>query len=201
VSQKLKIRPQAEQPAAGAVVEPEPAPAAAEGAPESQPSGSLVWKLAGGAVFAVIVLVCGAVYTHMQRQVADLRHELSHLSGDLRKDLGRLHESYGTMVKKHDHDGRVRQVWDSLKELRADRYDLTTLKERCSALSEAVKSSDAERQLLAGEVGKMRERKASEDERQALAREIRALRERIAQLEGGKAPVTRAGHAEEQDRP
>jgi hypothetical protein len=198
VSQKRKSRPLAGAPAA-----PESSPTA-RGEPDATPeqkdeaAGSLPWKLAGIGLFLVALLTGTAVYMHLQRQVRDLRNELGQLGTDLRKDLARLHESYGTMVKKHDHDGRVRQVWDALKELRADRSDLTILKERCAALLERLKAGDEERRQIAGEVRHLREGKAGEDERQALAREIRAIRERMAQLEGGKAVVVPAGHAEEQ---
>jgi hypothetical protein len=106
------------------------------------------------------------------------------------------------MIKKDDHNGRLSKVWEAMKELRADRADLTTLRERCSVLLEVYKAGEQERRALADEVRRLRDRKAALAEREALLGEIRAIRERIAQLENrpAKAPVRTAGHSEEAGR-
>jgi hypothetical protein len=161
----------------------------------------LFWRIFGGTVLSIVALVCMAAYQHLGCQVAGLRNDLGHLSGDLRKDLGRISESYADLVKKEECNTRVRGVWDAIKELRADRSDLTTLKERCAVLLEVFKAGEAERQKLAKEIQALRESGAGASERRELVREIRAIRERIAALEGGQSHPTTTGDAEEQEKP
>jgi hypothetical protein len=161
----------------------------------------VVWRVFGSAVLSIVALVCLAAYQQLTGQVACLRHELSHLNKDLRKDLGRISESYGELVKKEECNTKVRGVWDAIKELRTDRSDLTTLKERCAVLLEVFKAGEAERQQLVKEIQALRESSASAQERRELVKEIHAIRERIAALEGGPArpATTPAGDAEEQE--
>jgi hypothetical protein len=188
---------------------PDAAPEPATGLPEAvveQPPASrmpLFWRLFGGTVVAAVAVVGVAVYQQMQSQVSAQRRELAALNKELRKDLAQIGGNYSEMIKKEDHGNRMRTVWDTIKELRSDRSDLTTMKERCSLLLEVYKSGEEERRALAAEVRRLRESKTASDERDALVREIRLLRERIAQLETrpGKLKVIQAGGgAEEQEK-
>jgi hypothetical protein len=197
------------------------APAWPDAAPQSSPVGlpaaspsfpapalpaawtPLFWRLFGVVVAGVVAVIGVTVYLHMQANLSAVRQELSTLSQDMRRDLSRLAESYGTMIKKDDHNNRLSKLWDTMKELRADRSDLTTLKERCSVLLEVYRAGEDERRALAAEVRRLSDSKTATAEREALVRDIRALRERLAQLENprGKSAVQATEHAEEQEKP
>jgi outer membrane murein-binding lipoprotein Lpp len=174
-----------------------------EGEPAPEPKEAskmpLFWRVFGGAAVAAVAVVAVAVYTNMQNQISRQRQELTALNKDLRHDMARLAESYAGMIKKEDHTTRMRTAWDTIKELRADRGDLTTMKERCALLLEVYKASEAEGRSLAAEVRRLRESKTAADERDQLVREIRALRERLAQLESrpNKARTIPAAHEQE----
>jgi hypothetical protein len=201
VNQKQNENPLEELPASDTPsAAPEtPRPAAQEAASWTSRYGRIVAAVTAG----VFALGCGAVYQHLQAQLSDLRNELSTLTHDLHKDLANIGTSYGRMVKKADYDSRFTKLWDTLKELRADRSDLTMLKERCTGLMEACKAAEADRRRLMDDLARLRERRAGEEEKRELASEIRALRLRIAELErpGGKANVTPAGHLEDVKHP
>jgi chromosome segregation ATPase len=162
----------------------------------------LFWRLFGGAAVGLTALVIATVYQQMQGQLNTLRNELAGLNKNLHKDLDQISASNGGLVKKNDHDSKVLKVWETIKELRADRNDLTILKERCTVLREVLKAGEAERQRLADELRRLRERQAGEDEKRDLVREIRALRLRITQMEGALARpvITTTGHLEQQPK-
>jgi len=187
-----------------ALVPAAPAGEAGSTASEERPAerGSLFWRLVGAAAVAVVAVVGVALFQHVQCQICAQRRELTELNNELHKDMTHLGDSYAQMVKKDDETTRLRSVWDTLKELRADRNDLTVMKERCAQLTEAYRASEEERRALAAEVRSLRESKTANEERSALLHEIRALRERIAQVEGKpKARVIDAEHAGEQEEP
>lgn len=163
----------------------------------------LAWRLVGGAAILIAFLGGMALYHQMQAQLGGLRNDLGALTRDVHKDLEQINLSHGAMVKKGDHDNRLRTVWDSMKELRADRSDLTMLKERCSALLEVFKAGEAERRQLTEELRRLRERQTGADERGELVREIRELRLRLAHIEGSRRnpSVTPANHVEPSPSP
>ena len=78
--------------------------------------------------------------------------------------------------------------------MQEERKELDGLRERCTGLVTAFKSSDQERQRLARDVQALRERQAAEQERQALGQHMQALRERLAGLEGSRNGVKPAVH-------
>jgi len=176
-------------------------PPAEAGAPQAKPDRmGLVWRVLGGMVGAAIVFMAVTVYQQMQAQLTLLRAELASLSKETRRELASMGEKQGGLTKRADHEGRVRLIWDSLKELRNDRSDLGRLKERCGLLLDLYKAGEDERRQLLADVRKLSEKKTGGDNR-ALARELRALRERIAQLESGpKVKLITTGHAEEQQQ-
>ena len=115
------------------------------------------------------------------------------MNTDLRKDLGRLNEGQADLVKKDDLGSRMKSVWDSLKELRADNAGLSALKERSAMLEQQVRAGDQERKEIVREFQRLREVRAVEEERRELARELQRLRERLAVMEGRQAaPSTSA---------
>jgi len=204
VSRKNAPRQPSASPASPAVLEPPADVPVREQAGDraGEKRMPLFWRVFGGTVLSIVALVCLAAYQQVTGQVAALRHELGHLNKDLRKDLTRISENCGELVKKEECNTKVRGVWDAIKELRADRCDLTILKERCAVLLEVFKAGQAERQQLASQVQALRESRAGAEQRRELVREIRAIRERIAALEAGPtrpATTTPAGAAEEQE--
>jgi hypothetical protein len=154
------------------------------------------WRVFGGTLLSIAALVCVTVYQQLTNQIADLRNELGHLNTDLRKDVGRLSETHGDLVKKDEFSGRMRSVWDGIKELQSDRGALAALKERCAALAELHKAGEDERRRLARELQALREHQAGEQGRRELLGELQKLRERLAELEGRQAgpKVTPAVH-------
>jgi chromosome segregation ATPase len=148
---------------------------------------SIFWRVFGGTLLSIAALVLVTVYQQFTSGINDLRNEAGHINADLRKDLGRLSEAQGDLVKKEDLNGRARAMWDAIKEVQADRSTLTTLKERCTVLMDLFKAGEEERRQLVGELQKLREQKAAADERRELVREVQALREKLAQLEGRQA--------------
>jgi hypothetical protein len=149
---------------------------------------SLFWRAFGGALLGVAALVAVTVYQQFTAQLTEVRNDLSHLNNDLRKELGRLSEAQGGLLKKDEFAGRARSAWDGLKEVQGERTTLTTLKERCALLAELVKAGEQQRRELAGELRRLREQRAGAEERRELVRELHALRERLANLEGRNSP-------------
>jgi uncharacterized protein HemX len=204
VTHKRKDRTHATPPNLPAPALTAPAAAQTEVAvpPEKPAERATFWRLFGATAVAVVALIGVATYLHLQSQITAQRQELSALNKELRKDLATIGGSYADMVKKDDHTTRLRTVWDTLKEVRSDRSDLTTMKERCAVLAEAYKAGEEDRRALAAEVRRLRESKTADEERATLAREVRSLRERLAQIEGRpKTKVISAEHVAEQEEP
>jgi len=175
-------------------------PPAEAGPPEAKPDRmGLIWRVLGGMVGAAVVFMAVTIYQQMQAQLTLLRSELSSLNKETRRELASMGEKQAGLTKRADHEGRVRLIWDSLKELRNDRSDLGRLKERCGLLLDLYKAGEDERRQLLADVRKLSEKKPGDS--QALVRELRTLRERIAQLESApKVKVVTTGHAEEQEK-
>src|SRR5438067_12533187 len=54
---------------------------------------SAFWKVFGGTLLSIAAMICVSVYQGFSGQVKELRHDLGHLGGDLRKDIGRMAEA------------------------------------------------------------------------------------------------------------
>ena len=170
--------------------EPTPAPAqVGEAAKPGEAGMTWLWRISGGMLLLAAALIGVAVHQNMDRQVNLLRAQISELNQELRRDLGRISESHGAMIKKEDHATRIRTVWDTIKEMNGDHTDLTRVKERCALLQEMSKGTEDERRQMAEEVRRLREAQAGDTDKVALTRELRELRERLAQIEG--KPVVR----------
>jgi hypothetical protein len=164
---------------------------------------SVFWKVFGGTVLSISAMVGVTAYQQLANQINDVRGDLKNLNTDLRKELGRLAEGQGELVKKGEMNSRVTSVWDNMKELRGDLTTLTTLKERALALERMLQSGEEERRRLAEEVRRLREAQAGEEQRAELIREVRRLRERLSALEGRgeKTGVTPATYRREGGSP
>jgi hypothetical protein len=159
---------------------------------------SLFWRVFGGTLLSIAALVGVTVYQQVTNGLNDLRAELGHLNNDLRKDMSRLSETEADLVKKDDYNGRLRSVWDGIKELQTDKATVTALKERTAVLQELFKAAEEERKDLARQLQQLREVKAGEEDRKELLRELQRLRERLALVEGRQqgASVKPAVHRE-----
>jgi DNA repair exonuclease SbcCD ATPase subunit len=144
------------------------------------------WKIFGGTVLSITAMVVVTAYQGLNSTFGDLRNEMGHSAKEMRKELTSVSEAQSALVKKDDMTRANTSVWAAITELRAERDNLATLKERCATLKEQIKAGEAERRQLAGELQKLREHKAAADERQALVREVQALREKLAQLESAR---------------
>jgi hypothetical protein len=178
------------------------APKAADAAKAKEDGESrmpLFWRIFGGTIVSIIALAFVTVYQQFTGSLGDLRKDLEHVNTDLRKDISRVCETQGEMVKKDELTNRLSSVWNGFKDVQAQRDTLLRLQERCDILSEQCRASEQERRQAAQEMQKVREVLAAADERQALAREVQQLREKVAQLEGrqGGAGVAPAIHIQQ----
>ena len=130
---------------------------------------SVFWRIFGGTLLSIVFLAVLTVWQQFSAQLNDLRGELGHVSKDFRKDLNRFSEGQAELVKKEEFGSRMRSVWDSIKELQADRTTVTRLNERCDLLKEMVKAAEEERKGLGRELQRLRERLASLEGRQTLS--------------------------------
>ncbi len=153
---------------------------------EKEGAISPFWKIFGGTVLSITAMVVVTAYQGLNSTIGDLRTELGHSAKEMRKDLTAVSEAQGGLVKKDDMTRSSQSVWAAITELRAERDNLATLKERCSTLKEQIKAGEAERRQLAADLQKLREQKAAADERQSMVREVQALREKLAQLESAR---------------
>lgn len=158
------------------------------GTPDSPAKGEerlpLFWRICGGTLLSIVALVAVTAYQQFTNSLNELRSELSHLNNDLRKDLGRLNETHGELVKKDEFNTRMKSVWENLKELRTDNATVAVLKERSALQEQQWKIGEEERKEQGRELLRLREAKAGEDERKELLRELQRLRERLATVEG-----------------
>ena len=178
--------------------EPTPTPALVdETATPGEAGMTWLWRISGGMLLLAAALIGVAVHQSMDRQVNLLRAQLSELNQELRRDLGRLSENHGAMIKKDDHATRIRTVWDKIKEMNGDHTELTRVQERCALLQEMSKGTEDERRQMAEEVRRLREAQAGDTDKAALTRELRELRERLAQIEGKRVvqPVSHQAEA------
>ena len=193
MTQKRKDHP-AE--ATSAMTETTPAPARSDEAPTPGEGGmTWLWRISGGMLLLAAALIGVAVHQNMDRQMIQLRAQLGDLNQELRRDLGRLSENNGALIKKDEHGIRLRTVWDTIKEMNGDHTDLTRVKERCVILQEMYKLNEEERRQMVEEIRRLREAQAGDGDKAALTTEIRELRARLAQIEA-KPVVRPIGHAE-----
>jgi hypothetical protein len=144
----------------------------------------IFWKVFGGTLVSIAALVVITLCQHFNASLTELRGDLQHLCTDLRKDLGRLSESYGELVKKDEFGTRLKSVWDSIKELQDGKAALLALKEKAALMDQQFQAGEAERKELVRELQRLRQAQAVEEDRKALVRELQRLRERLAVVEG-----------------
>jgi hypothetical protein len=160
---------------------------AVKGQEKDEKGMPMFWRVFGGTLLSIGALVVMTLYQGLNAGVAELRTEMDHLDKEFRKDLARLSEVQGDLIRKGDFDATVRVTWTGVRELQEDRKALTALKERCAALVELFKAGEAQRRKLTEELHQLRRHKVADEERRQLAAELARLCERLAQLEGRHA--------------
>jgi cell shape-determining protein MreC len=161
--------------------------------PKPEDRMPLFWRVFGGTVLSILALVAVTVYQQFNGALNEIRGDLGHLSQEVRKEMTRISEGQGTLVKAEKYSASNKSIWDAINELRDDRGTLLAVKERLSVTAEGIKVYEEQQKELAREVQQMRELKAAEDERKTLQSEVQRLRERLAALEGKGAPVAGKG--------
>jgi DNA repair exonuclease SbcCD ATPase subunit len=156
-----------------------------EGQDES--SMPLFWRVFGGTLLSIAALVGMTVYQSLTGSISELRNDMGHLSKELHKEMERLAEAQNDLMKKDEVNSHFTSVWTSIRELKEDRKDLTTLKERCKCLADLLKAGEDQRRQAAEKIQSLREEHVASQERRVLLSELGHLRERLATLEGGKA--------------
>jgi hypothetical protein len=149
---------------------------------------SVFWRLCGATLLSITALGGITLCQHFNSSLSDLRKDLSHVSENLSKDLGRVHETQADLLKKEEFSFRLKTVWDALKELQEDKASLWALKERAAVTEQRQRADEEERKELVREVQKLRELKAAQDQRKELLDELQRLRERLAVVEGRQVP-------------
>jgi hypothetical protein len=147
----------------------------------------LFWRVFGGTLLSIAALVVLTLGQQFHNSLNELRADLEHLNSDLRKDMSRLSETYGDLVKKDEFSARMRSVWDSIKDLQTDKESFTALKERCAIMQARLQADEDNCKDLTRELQQLREARAREEERTELLRELQRLRERLAAMEGRQA--------------
>jgi chromosome segregation ATPase len=144
----------------------------------------MFWRVFGGTVLSIAAMVLITAYQSLSGGMADTRHEMAAMSNEMHKEVARLAEVQGQLVKKEESATGMQAIWSSLRELQEDRKELTTIKERCDKLMAFHRGGEEQRRVLADQLQGLREQRVQQEERRALAADLAALRERLAGLEG-----------------
>jgi hypothetical protein len=126
---------------------------------------STFWRLFGGTLLSVATLV-----------IITLCQQFSTGLNDLRREILRLNQAQGELVKADDFKSRTRALWEWLKELEATRAALTGLQEKSALLQERLRAAEKENSTLAHEVRALQEAEAGA-ERAKLVGERKRLHE------------------------
>jgi hypothetical protein len=134
------------------------------------------------------------VCQYFNNSLNELRSDLIHLNSDVHKELSRMSEAQGDLVKKEEFNIRMKSAWDGLKAVQSDLGTVAVLKDRSAIVEQRLKVEEEECKELAREMQRLRELKARDDERKELLRELQELRERLAVVEGrqGSGPAVKS---------
>ena len=76
----------------------------------------LFWRVFGGTVLSISALIIMTAYQSLSGNIADLGRQFDHLDTDMRKEMARLAELNGELVRKDECESRFRGVWTQLNE-------------------------------------------------------------------------------------
>ena len=141
------------------------------------------WKLFGATLLSIAALI-----------VITLCQQFSSGLGDVRKDVLHLSQTQGALIRGDDLNGRLRTLWERIRDLEADRAVLVTLKEKSATLAERLGAAEQECRALARSVQEGRTAEVAVGEAQKLVRELKRLREDLATPEDRKAAFLPTAH-------
>ncbi len=144
----------------------------------------LFWRVFGGTVLSITALIVMTAYQSLSGNIAELGRQLDHLDTDMRKEMGRLAELNGELVRKDECETRFRGVWTQLNEIKENRKGIIEVKQRCDSLLDQQRDAVKQRGQLQSDLREVREHRAASQQRAELRDELARLRERLAGMEG-----------------
>ena len=148
----------------------------------------LFWRVFGGTVLSITALIIMTAYQGLSGGIADLGKQIDHLETDMRKEMSRLAELQGELVRKDECETRIRSVWTQLNEIKEDRKGIIESKERCENLLGQHRDAGKQRSKIQTDLQEVREHRAAFQQRAELRDEVARLRERLATVEGRQMP-------------
>ena len=144
----------------------------------------LFWRVFGGTVLSISALIVMTAYQSLSGNIADVGRQLDHLETDMRKEMGRLAELNGDLVRKDECEARFRGLWNTLNEIKENRKGIVEVKQRCDGLLDQQRDAVKQRGQLRNDLQEVREHRAASQQRAELRDELARLRERLAGMEG-----------------
>ena len=143
----------------------------------------LFWRVFGGTVLSISALIVMTAYQSLSGNIADVGRQLDHLETDTRKEMARLAELNGELVRKDECESRFRGLWDTLNEIKENRKGIVEVKQRCDGLIDQQRDAVKQRGRLRNDLQEVREHRAASQQRAELRDELAHLRERLAGIE------------------
>ena len=152
----------------------------------------LFWRVFGGTVLSISALIVMTAYQSLSGNIAELGHQIDHLETDMRKEMSRLAELNGELVRKDECESRFRGVWVSLDEIKQNRKGIIEVTQRCDGLLDQQRDAVKQRGQLRSDLQEVREHRAASQQRAELRDEVARLRERLAGVEGRQGSASQA---------
>ena len=150
----------------------------------------LFCRVFGGTVLSITALIIMTAYQGLSGGIADMGKQLDHLEADMRKEMSRIAELQGELVRKDECETRIRGVWTQLNEIKEDRKGIIEVKERCESLLGQQRDSVKQRSKIQSDLQEVREHRAAAQQRDELREELARLRERLAAIESRQTPAS-----------
>ena len=149
----------------------------------------LFWRVFGGTVLSITALIVMTAYQGLSGNIADLNREIDHLETDSHKEMNRLAELHGDLIRKDECETRFRAVWTSLDEIKENRKGILEAKERCDSLLARHRVALEQRGTIQRDLQEVREHRAASQQRDGLRDELGRLRERLAGIESRRGTL------------
>lgn len=143
----------------------------------------LFWRVFGGTVLSISALIVMTAYQSLSGNIADVGRQLDHLETDMHKEMARLAELNGELVRKDECESRFRGLWNTLNEIKENRKGIVEVKQRCDGLLDQQRDAVKQRGRLRNDLQEVREHRAASQQRAELRDELAHLRERLAGIE------------------
>jgi hypothetical protein len=149
----------------------------------------LFWRVFGGTVLSITALIVMTAYQSLSGNIADLGKQMDRLDVDMRKEMSRLAELQGDLVRKDECEVRFKGVWTTLNDIKEDRKGVIEVKQRCASLLDQQRDWVKQRGKVQSDLQEVREYRAAAQQRAELRDELVRLRERLASVEGRHMPA------------